>query len=195
MTRPNPNAFGSTAVVLAVLLACLGLAACGSSSTATSKTTTTATSANAGGQASTGRFGALRECLQKQGITLPERPSGAGQPPGGGVPGAAPRPGLQLPKGVSKAQFEAALKKCGSGRRLGPGILNGSARVQALTKFAACMRTYGVNLPPPNLSGNGPVFSIGGLNTASAQFRTARAKCLSLLSGVFGFGRARPATP
>ena len=62
-----------------------------------------------------GRFAAMRECLQKNGITLPKR-----------TPGQRPvrrrlsrrrrwqrRRRPQLPKGVTRAQYEAAVKKCG----------------------------------------------------------------------------------
>ncbi len=51
----------------------------------------------------------------------------------------------------------------------------------ALTKFATCLRQNGVNLAPPNTSGNGPIFSTKGVNTASAQFRTAERKCSATL--------------
>jgi hypothetical protein len=84
---------------------------------------------------------------------------------------------------VTRAQLEAALKKCGGGflRRGRP--LNSPARIQAFTKFAACMRADGVNLPAPNTSGKGPIFN--GINTTSTQFRHAYAKCASELKGVF----------
>ena len=43
------------------------------------------------------------------------------------------------------------------------------------------MRENGVNVPTPNISGNGPVFSTKGLDTSSAKFRAAEQKCSSLL--------------
>lgn len=187
----------TVAVALGLLLTCLGLAACGGSSSTTS--TSANASATAAGRASgagaTGpggaRFKAVRECLQKNGITLPQRPPGqrGGRPGGpsgpGGFLGGGGAGGPQLPNGVTPAQMQAALKKCGAGGqfRRGGARLKSPAYEAALTKFAACMRENGVNVPAPNTSGNGPIFSTKGLNTASARFRSAELKCRSDLAG------------
>jgi len=185
----------ATTAALPLLLASLALAACGGSSTSSSSSTnasataaTTGASTNAAGPRG-GRFKALRECLQKSGITLPQRTPG--QRPrsgGGGFLGSGGGP--QLPQGVTRTQYEAALKKCGATRGFfGAGRpLSSPSFTKALAKFAACMRQSGVNLPEPNTSGNGPVFNTKGLNTASAQFRSAETKCRSNLQGAFGTG-------
>jgi hypothetical protein len=182
-------------VMFGLLLACLGLAACGGSSSTTSTSTNASatTPRGATGAGATGpreaRFKALRECLQKNGITLPQRPSGQrGGPPGGpsgprGFLGGGAG-GPQLPSGVSRAQFQAAITKCGGGAFAGRGSrLKSPAYLAALTKFATCMREHGVNVPTPNTSGNGPIFSTKGIDTASAQFRAAELKCRSDLAG------------
>lgn len=196
--KPTGTAMG--VVVLLLLLACLGLAACGGSSH------TTPTSANASATAPRGatgpggeRFRAVRECLRKNGITLPQRPPGQrrGRPgnpsgPGGLLGGSGP----QLPNGVTRAQLQAAIKKCGAGGELihrGARLKSPAYRV-ALTKFATCMRENGVNVPAPNTSGNGPIFSTKGLNTASAQFRSAELKCRGNLTGASRRGPAVGAT-
>jgi hypothetical protein len=191
--------------LLALLLVSLGLAACGSSSSTTTTTTTT-TSASTGTGAkgpNAGRFTAVRECLQKEGITLPKRTPGQKRTPGGaggflGGGGAGGTAGPQLPKGVTRAQYEAALKKCG-GRDFGRG--GGAARFDsptfkaALAKFATCMRQNGVNVPAPNTSGSGPVFDTKGIDTSSAQFKAAEAKCQSDLSGAFKRGTGPGGAP
>jgi hypothetical protein len=152
--------------------------------------------AGRGGQ----RFAKVRECLQKQGITLPKVRPGGG--PYGGPRGLL-RPGTggpQLPKGMTRAQFEAAVKKCGGGSFGRARFFGGAARLnnpayrQALSRFAACLRRNGVNVPPPNTSGNGPIFNTKGINTASAQFRTARMKCAGELRGALrpGSSTSRP---
>jgi hypothetical protein len=187
---------------LAMALACLGLAACGSSGSSSSTSTTnaantssTSTGSGTAGTATppgarTGRFAAMRECLQKQGITLPTRTPGQPRTPGaGGFLGGGAGP--QLPKGVTRAQFEAALKKCGGGRSFGgPGArrFDSPAFRTAVAAFAVCMRQNGIALPTPNTSGTGPVFDTKGIDTTSAQFTAARAKCQSKLGGAF----ARP---
>jgi len=51
----------------------------------------------------------------------------------------------------------------------------------ALAKFATCLRQNGVNMSAPNNSGTGPIFSTKGINTSSAQFRTAERKCSATL--------------
>jgi hypothetical protein len=185
----------ATAAVLALLLACLGLAACGGSSKSSSTSTNAAAASATGAQAGAtgpraGRFKGLRECLQKNGITLPSRAPGARRAPGtGGFFGGAGGP--QLPKGVTRAQFEAAVKKCGGGAFAGGAgaRLKNPAYKQALANFGTCMRENGVNVPPPNTSGSGPIFNTKGLNTTSSQFKTAETKCSSDLRTAF---RPRP---
>jgi hypothetical protein len=209
--RRRPAVTAPMGAVLVLLLASLGLAACGGSSN------TTATSANASATAPRGatgtgatgpggtRFEAVRECLQKNGIKLPQRPPGqrGGRPGGPSGPrgffgGAGGANSPQLPNGVSRAQLQAAIKKCGGGA--GGQILRRGTRLKspaylaALTKFATCMRENGVNVPAPNTSGNGPIFSTKGLNTASAQFRSAELKCRSDLIGALRRGPGAGAT-
>jgi hypothetical protein len=203
-TQPNPvpqpakRRHLRPIVALCLLGTCLALAACGSSgSGSTSASTTSSTSSSKAGGAS--RFASLRSCMKEQGITLPAPPSGTtGRPggpgagaaggPGAGAAGGGPR-GLQPPKGVSQSQFQAALKKCGAGNFGGKagGVNSASARA-ALTKYAACLRENGVNVPEPNTSGNGPVFNTKGIDTSSSTFKAAQSKCQSDLKGAFPGG-------
>jgi hypothetical protein len=186
----------AAATVLVLLLACLGLAACGSSSSTTSTTTVaantapsgTGTTGPAGGSTppAIGRFATMRACLAKAGITLPQRTPGQRPGPGAGGFLGGGSGGPQLPKGVTRAQFTAALKKCDGGRGFGAGARgHNPAFRQILSTFAACMRQNGVNLPSPNSSGTGPVFDTKGINTTSAQFKAAEAKCQGILRSSF----------
>src|ERR1039458_2455944 len=198
--QPTTSRRVRPAAALSVLGACLTLAACGSSassSTSTAATSSSTTSKSAQGPGSS-RFTALRSCLAKQGITLPSAP--ANRPPAGtgptgqaGAPGGAG--GFQLPKGVSRTQYQEALKKCGGGSFAGAGRFNSSASKAALTKFVACMRENGVNLPTPNTSGKGPVFNTKGINTSSSAFKSAESKCQTALRGAIGGGGAQNAGP
>jgi hypothetical protein len=189
----------AAAVALVLLFAGLVLAACGSSSgkttssaTASASTSTTAGTSTTGAPkgAGAGRFAALRECMAKNGITLPKRTPGARPRPGaGGFLGGGAGP--QLPKGVTRAQYEAALKKCGGSSAFrGGGRASSPAFKQALAKFAACMRENGVKLPEPNSSGKGPIFNTKGIDTGSAQFQAAEKKCSTSLRGALGGGAA-----
>jgi hypothetical protein len=192
--RRKPAA--SAAAVLVLLLACLGLAACGSSSGSSSSTASASAATTTTGAAGTkgpnsGRFAAMRACLQKNGVTLPAfKPGQHGQPQARGRFGAGSA--AKLPKGVTRAQYEAALKKCGAGNFAGGA--RGGARFKspafkaALAKFATCLRENGVNVPAPNTSGSGPVFDTKGIDTSSAQFKAAEAKCQSDLRTAFRRG-------
>jgi hypothetical protein len=208
------------ASVLAVLaLASFGLTACGGSSgsTTASQTSAAVTSAAGASTPTTGasrpggapttarpRFQTIRECLRKNGVTLPT--PGSGGPAGGTFFRAGGAGGPQLPKGVTRAQFEAALKKCGGGnfagaglgRRLnGPGFSRAGSPVfrQALATFAACLRQNGVNVPAPDTSGKGPIFSTKGIKTNSPQFRAATMKCRGALIGAFRHASGAGAAP
>ena len=179
-------------LALCVLGACVALAACGSSGSGSSSAgKSSSTSANKAAGPNSSRFTALSSCLKKEGITLPSAPSGATRPqggPGAGAPGGGG--GLQLPKGVTQAQFQAAMKKCGAGNfpqgRAG-GLNSASARA-GLAKYAACLRQNGINVPAPNTTGKGPVFSTKGIDTSSSKFKAAQSKCQGDLKGAFPGG-------
>jgi hypothetical protein len=192
------------AVLAACALASIGIAACGGGSSkdasangATSTSTSTSTTGSAAGAA---RFAAMRSCLSKEGITLPQRQAfrqphgGAAGGPGGGFPGGGGGFGRHLPKGVSAEKLQSALKKCGGNFPGGfhggfhggrGGVFKSAKDKTALTAFAACMRENGVKLPAPNTSGQGPVFDTKGLDTSSSQFKHAVEKCHSKLPGPF----------
>ncbi|HEX3511415.1 MAG TPA: hypothetical protein VHT27_09995 [Solirubrobacteraceae bacterium] len=183
------------AVLLALALT-LTLSACGGGSSA--KTTTkSAASTTAGGSGATARvrtrgLAKLRECLQQNGIKLPKR-----RGLGGGYLNGTSR---VLPPGVSRSQYEAVLKKCGGapllrGGTRGFGRLNTPAFKAGLKQFAACMRAAGVNVPEPNTSGKGPIFSTAGLNPRSSTFRKASAKCSKLLANALRRPPAGSAPP
>jgi hypothetical protein len=182
MNFTHTTSLRTALALLACALALLALSSCGGSSKGSTSANASGTAATATRPGAGGRFAALRECLRHNGVTLPQRKPGSV----GGV-----LRGRGLPPGVTAAQFEAALKKCGStlaGRRLAFPALRGlnlkSARFKAaLTRFGACMREHGIALPAPNTSGKGPVFSTAGVNTRSAKFLTAEAICRRVLAG------------
>ncbi len=197
MKTPRRSSALATPLILA--LACLALAACGSSTT-TSTTAASASGAAAGttgpGGAGSARFAAIRACLAKAGITLPQRPAGAPRTPGAGggfFGGGGGAGGAGAFGGANSAKVRAALQSCGIQIRTAGGgpfrrnLASNPTAVAALTKFAGCMRSNGINVPNPNTSGTGPVFNTSGLNTTSAAFRAAYAKCTPDLPT--GFGR------
>jgi hypothetical protein len=137
--------------------------------------------------------------LKKQGITLPQRPSGG--PPQGGAPGAGPGAGGGAGGGFlfgggqqggagsrNFSKIRSALAKCGikpqqgQQRRFRPQ--NSAQFRQALTKFVTCVRKNGYDIPAPNLSGNGPVFDSSKVNRNDPKFKKAATKCQSDLQAL-----------
>jgi hypothetical protein len=51
----------------------------------------------------------------------------------------------------------------------------------AVTNYVACVRKHGYDLPNPNFSGKGPVFSTTQVNRSSAKFVAANSACEGLL--------------
>jgi hypothetical protein len=88
--------------------------------------------------------------------------------------------GAKAAKGPNASHFKRA------GARV-----NSPAFKAALTKFATCLRQNGVNMSAPNTSGNGPIFSAKGIDTSSAQFRTAERKCSATLRAGLGTAKTR----
>ena len=172
-------------LVMAAILAAVALAACGSSNSSSTSTKATASTSS-----QKNRFAALQECLKKQGVTLPSRPSGSAGGPGAGAPTGAPPSGgtggFKPPEGGSQSKLQEAIKKCGGGVPGTGARPNSAAAKSALTKYASCMREGGVNLPTPNTSGKGPVFDTKGIDTSSSTFKSAQKKCQSQLKGAFG---------
>jgi hypothetical protein len=178
-----------------VLITALVLAACGSSSNTSSgaASSTSSASAGAGGTSSAART-KLVACLKSHGITLPKRPAGAarrrpngggegGGPPGGGGFGGAGGffggggGGAGAGAGASRfnnPKFRAAFQACGAGqfprRRFAPNKA-------AVTKFVACVKQHGYDLPTPNFSGKGPVFP--AKIEQNKKFQSASRACAS----------------
>jgi hypothetical protein len=202
MPRTHHRGVAAVAAVSLLLLTALLLSACGGSSKGSSSTAAAATGAQRGGQFRA-RAASVRACLQKNGVTLPKRPTGSGQgaPGEGGAPGrrgpfgsgAAGTP--QLPKGVTRAQLEAAFKKCGGGTFARNRGFDSAAGRQRYAKFAQCMRKNGVELPAPNTSGKGPIFDTKGIDTSSAAFKAADAKCMKELRPSGGAAGEGPPAP
>lgn len=186
MSHVQRNRRTAAAAVLVVLLAAVALAGCGGSSKNSSSTSSTDASTGQTANGPRGRFGAraaaLRSCLQKNGVSLPARKAGQrGGPFGAGTSGR-PR------SGVTRSKLQAALKKCGASLPDG-GVFNRQATKQRYAKFEACMSRNGVKLPAANTSGNGPIYNTKGIDTASATFKSAYARCRPELAPA---GLARP---
>ncbi|HEY2316775.1 MAG TPA: hypothetical protein VGH67_00625 [Solirubrobacteraceae bacterium] len=194
------------AAAVTIALAGLVLAACGSSSNtgSSTSTSTSASAAGAAGGASSAARSKLVACLKAHGVTLPARPAGARRRPqggyggyGGGAPGfffgggGSNRSGAPGAGRFANPKFRAALQACGAGRFPQRRATPNKA---AVTKFAACVKQHGYNLPSPNFSGKGPVFPAA--IARNKTFQAAAKACASDLrpqgAGAGGAGSAPP---
>ncbi|MGH2873115.1 MAG: hypothetical protein ACRDL5_11725, partial [Solirubrobacteraceae bacterium] len=139
----------------------------------------------------------LVACLKSHGVTLPNRPPGAGAGPGAGTPGAsgsgapgtagsqsgaARRHGGFFGGGGAFAnpKLRAALQACGAARFSGgAGGRRFTLNHTAVLKFVACVRKHGYKLPTPNFSGHGSIFSPS--IERNSKFQAASRACSSLL--------------
>jgi hypothetical protein len=150
----QPRRRGARAIALPLLiLACGGLAACGSSS---STTTTTGAGASTGTGASAGTG---------------TSPSSNGKAAGGST-GATSSGATSAPSGTAITAPPTSRAK---------SRLNSTRFQQALIVFADCLRRHGLPIPQPNTSGKGPIFNTRGVDTTSPKFRQARQQCRGTL--------------
>lgn len=181
-----------TTTVAAV--ATLVLAACGSSSNTSSTSTSAAAGAAGGsgaspsGEGSSAARSKFEACLKSHGVTLPPRPSGVRRPNGaggggygaggpgffgGGGSGAAGAPGSGAGR-FNDPKLRAAIQACGGGQSSRQRFTPTRA---AVTKFVACVKQHGYNLPTPNFSGKGPIFPAG--IARNKKFQAASRACAS----------------
>ncbi len=185
----------SATLLLTAALVAATIAACGSSST-TSTSTSSAAASGSGASATGSGTGFDRSefvaCLKAHGVTLPARPArthrpaasaGAGQGLFFGGGGAGGRRFANNPK------LRAAFQACG-GTRAFPGRRRFALSHAAVTKFVACVRQHGYDLPSPNFSGTGPIFPAG--IAKNAKFQTAARACQADLRPA---GAAAPGAP
>jgi hypothetical protein len=189
---------GALYTIAMLAVGCM-LAACGSASSSSttasaaasgSGSTTGSTTASSGaGGFNSARRAQLVACLKQHGVTLPSRPAGAG----GGAPGSGGGTGTGTGTSTTRRRgffgggafannpkMQAAFKACGAnfGAR-GGGAFAGRLSHAAVTKYVACVRQHGYNLPNPNFSGKGSVFP-SNIRT-NPKFLAASKACQNIL--------------
>jgi len=175
LQTPKKTSTAAIAGALALVLISLLLSACGSSSSGSTSSTASAASTTTTSNAAAGKVSAALDCLRRNGVTV--------------TPAELASGGLQLPKGVTHAQYEAAVKRCAqiaTGEAVGRSVTGTAAFKAAVAKFIACMKASGANLPAPNTSGNGPLFNPAALNPASPQIQAGLRRCYPLLRAAYG---------
>jgi hypothetical protein len=179
------------AAALAVL-AVLVIAGCGgssSSSSSSSEESTTSSSSGSSSQAAgPGHFEISEEaraCLKEQGFEPPE-----GGPPAGGAGEGGPPAGFGA-GGANGGKFKEAFEACGIEGPTGNGKpggapTNSAAFRTSVKNYVACVRENGYEMPEPNLSGEGPIFSKSEVNQEDPKFKAASKKCESALKQLKG---------
>jgi hypothetical protein len=117
------------------------------------------------------------ECLRQHGVKIP-------------APNTSGKGLLESLKGVntSSPQFHEAQKACTPAIRAALRGLRPQqttsvftpTQKQKFTKYTACMRQQGINMPAPNFSGKGPVY-VNPPNNTTPKFRAANKKCGGLV--------------
>ena len=191
-----------TVMALTVGITALCVAACGSSASTGSKSSSSSSAAAAAGGA--GGAGVNRTklvaCLKSHGVTLPARPTGAGGGGAGAGGGATPpagsgsrRPGAGGGffgggggRFAANPKLRAAFQACGGGRAVGGRRF--AFNHAAVTKFVACVKQHGYDLPAPNFSGKGAVFPAS--IEKNKKFQSASKACAADLRPAGGAGGA-----
>lgn len=123
--------------------------------------------------------GSLDNYLKKQGIPRPEDVA----PPSGqelAIPGLQDVGGLRVPRGSTKAQFEAALSKCGAGNlHVGPRPITSPMLRQKIREIRTCLAANGFDLPSPTFAGTAPVLDTSHVDIESARWRATAMGCVA----------------
>ncbi len=179
-------------LVAVLVLAAALITGCGGSSGGSSGSSED-TSAAASGEVSGGAPGGpggfeisdeVRACLKEKGVELPE--PGAGGAPPEGFEGGEPPQGGEPPAGFEGGEMNAkAFEECGvempQGKPGGPNV-DSAAFQKQIKEYAACVRENGYDLPEPNLSGEGPVFSESEVDQSDPKFKEASEACQDKLT-------------
>jgi hypothetical protein len=199
-----------TILTVAVLVAALAVAGCGSSSSPgvahLSSSTSGSSAADGAGRSSTPessastqqKMVAYSQCMRTHGVSeFPEPTEGHllihSSNHNGHVTGVNPQ----------SSQFQAAQKVCGKLMPEGgtPSPAQQAKAQESALKFSQCMRTHGVpNFPDPTFSDGGARMKLkaggaNGIDPESPQFRAAQKACQSVAPGLGGKGGPGPPGP
>ena len=142
--------------------------------------------------------GALKfaKCMREHGVDMPD-PKRTGD---GGIVQRIGGPGRGTDRGPNDPKIKAADKACVKYRELGGGDAPDPKLVakqrDAFVGYARCMRSKGINMPDPKVSGNGIQLSVGkGIRPESTVFKAADKACHPLLGEPEGARGGTKAVP
>jgi hypothetical protein len=139
-------------------------------------------------------FEHLNACLKSQGIADPESSAKAADVERT-IPALLGAAGVPVPNGVTKVQYEAALKRCGVNVRVGRVAITSPLLEERIMSLRSCLVNNGFTLPPPDFPGPGPVLETAGIDLGSARWVATAMGCSvtrsltkATLSGCMGEG-------
>lgn len=121
-------------------------------------------------------FEHLNTCLKSQGIADPESSAKAADVERT-IPALLGTAGVPVPNGVTKVQYEAALKRCGVNVRVGRVSITSPLLEQRIMSLRSCLVNNGFTLPPPDFPGPGPVLETAGIDLGSARWMATAMGC------------------
>ena len=151
----------AAAVSLLALASCVTLSACGGSSQP--KTATNGTQAAATATATTAAGGATGA-------------QAGGQTANGGTGQGGSTPAGSNSNGQDNGSNNGHSNNSGSSNS-NTSSKYPAAFVAALHTFTGCVRSHGLNIPEPNLSGHGEIFNKNSVNPNSPNYRSALQAC------------------
>lgn len=122
-------------------------------------------------------FGDLNACLEAHGIAHPEVSTSAVDAERS-IPALLGVAGIPVPDGVTNAQYEAALKRCGvTNVHAGRVPITSPLLKSRVASIVSCLAKNGYTLPAPNFIGPGPVVDTTGIDLGSARWRATAMGC------------------
>jgi hypothetical protein len=133
------------------------------------------------------------QCMRQHGVNLPDPGANGAFQINGRAAGASPAPKDEPQTGgpqgidIQSSQFQAAQQACKQYEPNGAQGANGPSQQQldAMAKFAQCMRQHGIPMQDPKASGGGISISAspGSVDPGSDQFKQAQQACQHLMPG------------
>jgi hypothetical protein len=129
------------------------------------------------GSASSEFFDHLNTCLKAHGIVNPEASASAVNVTQM-IPALVGTEGIPVPSGITKAQYETALRQCGVANvQVGRTAITNSVVRGKILSVRTCLANNGFTLPAANFSGGGSVLDTSGIDTGSARWRATAMGC------------------
>lgn len=122
-------------------------------------------------------FTHLNMCLKAHGVVNPEASARAVDAERT-IPALLGTGGIPVPSGVTKPQYEAALRRCGmTNVRVGRTVITNPLVRRKILSVRTCLTNNGFTLPAANFPGPGPVLDTSGINVGSARWVATAMGC------------------